>query len=72
MRPLESGFSTTPRAVAGAGMRFSFFSITDARRELRRLDEFITLAGSPAHQAKLVGPDGSEVALPDQVYDSSS
>ncbi|EME59940.1 excisionase family DNA binding domain-containing protein [Amycolatopsis decaplanina DSM 44594] len=41
----------------------------DARRELRRLDEFITLAASPPHQAKLVGPDGSEVTLPEQVYD---
>ncbi|MBB5854220.1 helix-turn-helix domain-containing protein [Amycolatopsis umgeniensis] len=41
----------------------------EARRELRQLDEFITLAASPAHQAKLVGPDGSEVSLPEQVYD---
>jgi excisionase family DNA binding protein len=41
----------------------------DARQELRRLDEFITLAASPAHQAKLVSPDGSEVALPDRVYE---
>lgn len=36
----------------------------DARRELRRLDELMG-----ARQAKLVGPDGSEVALPEQVYD---
>lgn len=40
----------------------------DARQELRRLDEFM-IAASPAHQAKLVGPDGSEVTLPEQVYD---
>ncbi|MGY6656984.1 helix-turn-helix domain-containing protein [Amycolatopsis sp. TRM77291] len=40
----------------------------DARRELRRLDEFM-IAASPARQAKLVGPDGSEVTLPEQVYD---
>lgn len=40
----------------------------DARRELRRLDEFM-VAASPAQQAKLIGPDGSEVTLPEQVYD---
>lgn len=40
----------------------------DARRELRQLDEFM-IASSPAGQAKLVGPDGSEVTLPEQVYD---
>ncbi|EMD24973.1 helix-turn-helix domain-containing protein [Amycolatopsis azurea] len=41
----------------------------NARRELRRLDEFMSLAASPARQAKLVGPDGTEVELPGQVYD---
>lgn len=38
----------------------------DAKNELRRLDEFMT---TPAQLAKLVGPDGAEVALPEQVYE---
>lgn len=41
----------------------------DAKNELRRLDEFMTLTTAPAGQAKLVAPDGNEVVLPEQVYE---